>query len=463
MTHAAGHAILALALLWVAVPGSTSAKARPTRVSLEFTRRAGAHSCPSEKQLRAEVSAILGYGPFDKHARRAMVCVLWAEAGTFHARVQLRDARTRKSLGVRQLSATGPGCETLASAVALAMALAIDPLAQPPAPRVPPPAPPLAPPPAVAAAPVVPPPPAARVPSVASGSYAGAAAASSEASRSNGAARPPPPAVVEVTPPVAVAPPEVAAEKPAPPDAGPVAAALLDAGGNVAALSDAGPELAAALAVDAGPEAVVAAVPPAAPLDAGAPEAAVDAGAPPAVVAEPPKEAPATAAAAESPGEPRGIAGVGGDYTLGLVPSGAFGVVAHGGVFWSFASVELEVQWLPNTSLAFAPGSISSRLVTGALVGCAKFGDWSACGLAQAGPYTAQGHGYSPSFSTTTWVVALGARGQWDWVFVHPVGLRLHIDGLVNLVRPQLLVGSASAWTAPPVALAVGAGVFVRF
>jgi hypothetical protein len=448
MTHAAGHAFLALALLSVATPGSTSAKARPTRVSLEYTRRASARGCPSEKQLRAEVSAILGYAPFDKHARRAMSCVLWAQGDTFHARVQLKDAKTRHSLGVRELSATGPGCEALGSAVALAMALAIDPLAQPPPQRLPPPAPPAAAPPAVA-----------------SGAYAGAAAAASETSRSSGAARPPParpPPTVAAAPPTAVAAaaPEVPARSLPLPDAGAAVAALPDAGAEPPPLVAPPP--------DAGPESALAIVPPPAPPDAGVPEVAhaVDAGQPPAATTPVPAEPAARTVEAEPPSAPRsshGIAGVGGDWTLGLVPSGAFGLVAHGGVVWSFASVELEARWLPNTSLASAPGSISSRLVTGALVGCAVFGDWSACGLVQAGPFTAQGHGYTPSFTTTTWVVALGARGQWDWVFAHPVGLRLHVDGLVNLVRPQLLVNAVGVWTAPPVALAVGAGVFVLF
>ena len=148
---------------------------------------------------------------------------------------------------------------------------------------------------------------------------------------------------------------------------------------------------------------------------------------------------------------------------MGLVPSAAFGVVAHGGVAFGVASVELEARWLPSTSLAFEGGTISSTLVTAGLVGCATFGPWAACGLLETGPYSAQGKGFTESQSHTTWVLGLGARGQWDWVFAHPVGLRVHVDGLVNVLRTRLLVGEDVAWEAPSVALAVGVGLFVDF
>src|SRR5262249_62287866 len=76
--------------------------------------------------------AILGYSPFVKNARTSLSCVLWTDAAAQHARIQLRDRRTKKLVGQRDLSTSGPGCEQLGSAVALAIALAVDPLAKPP-------------------------------------------------------------------------------------------------------------------------------------------------------------------------------------------------------------------------------------------------------------------------------------------------------------------------------------------
>ena len=125
--------------------------------------------------------------------------------------------------------------------------------------------------------------------------------------------------------------------------------------------------------------------------------------------------------------------------------------------------MEVEARWLPGTSLAYGTGSISTSLVTGALVGCAHFGPWAACGLTQAGPLQAKGEGYNRSEDTSAWLVSVGARGQWEWLFAGPVGVRLHLDGMVNLVRPRFLVDSQVAWTTPPVSVWVGGGLFGRF
>jgi hypothetical protein len=454
MRCAAGRVVVALALL-PSLAADAAEKARPARVALEFQRKTSARSCPSEKQLRTAVTDILGRPPFDPHARRALRCVLWAKDGTFHAQVQMRDRKTGKRLGVRELSSNDPGCGELGPAVALAIALAVDPLAHPPE----------------AAAP-------AKSPSVSTGvGVAGAAAAHSVTSAP--ASRPSPPPGVSSTPPprpvpapdlgpgpdfgpeplAVTAPPVIEAPPPRAPDAGTPSPPVLPLAAAAAAPSpDAGPPpppaepLAAAASPDAGP----------APEDKPVPEPV-------------PPEPAASAAPSVAGGDAQAwhvIAGAGADWTLGLVPAGgAFGPVVHGGVTWSFASVELEARWLPSTSSALGTGTVSTTLVTGAVVGCALFGPWGACGLLQAGPQTSQGKVQTPlqTVTSTTWVVALGARGQFDWVFAHPVGLRLHLDGLVNLVRPRLVVtnqaGSTVESTAPGsgVALAVGAGVFVVF
>ncbi len=460
MTHRPGCARLALAGLLLPALAAAAPTAHHSHASLDVTRRASAAHCPSEKDVRRDVTAILGYVPFDKNARRRVSAVLWAAGGTYHARIQLKDARTQKSLGFRELSAAGLTCEELGQAMALAIALAIDPLAQPPPPRV------------VAVRPA---PDAAATGAAAAGTAALAAPLPGGISSSAGASASPRPAPAQ--PPTRGKPPPpapklaqatlpdagVKAPPPVPVDAG---AAPPDAG----EVSDAG-----ASPPDAG---ALAEVPP----DAGplAPPPAVDAGAPAPVEAPPtPVVATAVAVPAATPPEPppppetrpfHGIAGAGAEWTVGLVPQRAFGVFVHGGVALPHFLGEVEVGWLPSTSFAYPPGHISTALWTGALVACGTFSGFGVCGVVQTGPLTSQGTGYGTNSSTTTWLFALGVRGQWDWVFAHPVGLRLQATGLYNAVQTRLQVGTGpgggsplTAWTAPVFALSLGAGLFVVF
>jgi hypothetical protein len=141
-----------------AATGETPPRKPPTQVVLDYRRQAGAEGCPSKPELESEVRDILGRSPFARKAPRTVRCVLRADDGGLAARVQLVDGRSGRVLGVRELSAAGPGCEELGGAVALAIALAIDPLARPPRPPAAPTvtATPPKPPPAAAAAPTSP-------------------------------------------------------------------------------------------------------------------------------------------------------------------------------------------------------------------------------------------------------------------------------------------------------------------
>jgi hypothetical protein len=484
MMRVAGLGMLALVLLPAVGVSAPSSSRRHLAVSLHYQRRPGASSCPSETELRRQVKAILGYSPFVKNARTSLTCVLWGEAEAQHARVQLRDRRTRKLVGQRELSTSGRGCEELGSAVALAIALAVDPLAKPP-PR----------PDAVAAAPfphstapappsngtsprAVPPTGASRAPG-GKGTAGSVALAAPPLSAGVAARAEPLPAIPDggVAQRPAAAPDAGAAQALAVvPDAGAplVVAAVPDAGAGqvIAPAPDAGVAAALALATllgvpDAGSEVSPAqAVAP----DAGASDPAAsattgppDAGAPELGAAPAPEDALA-ASGGDTPRRSWNIfAGVDGDLTVGVVPSTAPGVALYVGVAWSSASVELEGRWLPTSSLSFQGGTISTSLVSAGLSGCALFGPWGACGVAQAGPFSSSGSGYGQAKEASTWVVSLGARAQWIWVFANPVGLRLHVDGLVNLIRPRLLVNASEAWEAPPVALVVGAGLYARF
>ncbi len=480
------RASLLLCGLCLALTGAASVSARarkpPAHVRLDYRRLAGAERCPGRHELEQQVSQILGQRPFTRKAPRTVRCVLRGEGAGIAAQVQLLDTRSGRVLGVRELSGTGPGCEELGSAVALAIALAVDPLAKPPPPR-----PPRA---GASASPVVvsPPPPAPRsTPSASSPpaftSTPGVSATAAQTARPDRTGPLPdagPLASLGLVP-LALASGPDAGRPPAAPDAGPLASLGLvplalasgpDAG-RAPAAPDAGPlaslgvvPLAVGLGADAGPvpldagqRAPDAGAVPLAAVDAGPEVAAVDAGLPAEALAE--TEAAGAASTPSSGWRP--VAGVGVVGAAGVLPGVAGGVLVHAGAASSTASVELEGRWLPGTSTAFGTGTISTKLVSGALVGCARFGSWSACGLTQAGPLSAEGQGYSRSQEATAWMVSVGARGQWEWLFADPVGLRLHLDGAVNVVRPRLLVDSQEAWAVPPVSVWVGGGLFGRF
>ncbi len=443
MTHWPRRAFLALAAPFLPALSFAATTAHHSHASLEVTRRASADSCPSQKEVREQVTAILGYRPFDKNSRRRLTAVLWAAGGTFHARIQLKDARTHKSLGVRELSANGPSCEELGAAMALAIALAIDPLAQPPPPRV------------VPAVPAVPP---------AESSASGAATV-----REGGAG-------VALAGAAASSPGATATAVPTPPRPRPQPPARSAPVATPPAVSlDAGvPALEPLAEVDAGiPNAATpdAGAPEAATPDAGAPTVATPAPEPPPPLPPPPVASAAPEATAASPSEAarpwHGIVGVDGAWTVGFVKRNAFGVFLHGGVAWQFFSVELEAGWLPSTSFPFSSGSISSTLVTGALVGCGTLSGFGLCAVVQTGPLTSTGSGYPTVQSASSWVLQLGVRAQWDWVFAHPVGLRLQAEGLVNAVQTRIQVAAEpapeTAWTSPTLAFSLAAGLFVLF
>jgi hypothetical protein len=159
----------------------------------------------------------------------------------------------------------------------------------------------------------------------------------------------------------------------------------------------------------------------------------------------------------------RPVVGVEALGAAGVLPGFAGGMLIHAGAASSTASVELEGRWLPGTRVAYGTGTISTSLLSAALVGCARFGPWGACGVAQAGPLSATGQGYNRSQEASPWMVSAGARAQWEWLFADPVGLRLHLDGTVNLVRPRFLVDNQEAWAVPPFSVWVGGGLFGRF
>jgi hypothetical protein len=162
-----------VAVSFLAAGIATTAMAAPPRsAQLKYSRSAGASDCPDVDAVRAEVAARLGYEPFDDHAALLVSATVNRTGHTLEARIEITGA-DGKSVAERKLVSRQSDCLELASAMELAISIAVDPLAgsrprpAPPPPPVPaappPPPPPPAPPPRVIVvrepAPPSPPPP----------------------------------------------------------------------------------------------------------------------------------------------------------------------------------------------------------------------------------------------------------------------------------------------------------------
>ncbi len=142
-------------LLVAVVLVAAVARANPT-ARLVYLRDEAIAGCPDERALRDAVAARLGYDPFRDDAATTITATLSRGGRGVRAVVTLQDA-TGRTTGSRTLASDRSDCAELGSAVALAISIAVDPLALV---RKPPPAEAPAPAPACPECPVCPPPPA---------------------------------------------------------------------------------------------------------------------------------------------------------------------------------------------------------------------------------------------------------------------------------------------------------------
>jgi hypothetical protein len=108
-------------------PGS-SPSSRSTSVRLRYERDLAASGCPNEAALRDAVSARLGYEPFSEKASRTVRAHVGRKDGAFHGTVELYGANGTLE-GERRLHSESDRCDELARSLALALSIAIDPLA----------------------------------------------------------------------------------------------------------------------------------------------------------------------------------------------------------------------------------------------------------------------------------------------------------------------------------------------
>ena len=135
--------LTAFVALAVVAAHSEVASAQPKSVALRYERvDPAATECPDEATFRKLVLARLGYDPFDKSGARSLAVTLEPQRGEVIGSLLLTGTAGEK-LTDRTLRSGGADCFELASSLALATAIAVDPDAvraggPPPPPDLPP-------------------------------------------------------------------------------------------------------------------------------------------------------------------------------------------------------------------------------------------------------------------------------------------------------------------------------------
>ena len=121
----------ALATFWAAMAIGVTTRAGPPdaqdmEIRLSWVREEGAADCPDARVIEQRAKAWLGRDPFSPAAETAAEITVARRADGFVARIRVRG-KDGVVVGERVLTSEEPRCETLASAVAFALALQVDP------------------------------------------------------------------------------------------------------------------------------------------------------------------------------------------------------------------------------------------------------------------------------------------------------------------------------------------------
>lgn len=116
------------ALIALLAPARASAEPSHERARLSYETGPKTETCPSAETVRARVTERLGYDPFDDQAAKAVMVRMQRDQRGYRATVALREAsgtvRTREPL-----VSNATDCAEIASAVTLAISIAVDPFA----------------------------------------------------------------------------------------------------------------------------------------------------------------------------------------------------------------------------------------------------------------------------------------------------------------------------------------------
>jgi hypothetical protein len=117
-------------VLFAPSPCRAQAARTESRYALSWVRGEGAEQCPSGQDLTREVEARVGRALFDAAAERSVEVQVSRENGSYHCNVYVRAA-DGQAIGRRALESNEASCAPIFQAAVLAVALVIDPDAEP--------------------------------------------------------------------------------------------------------------------------------------------------------------------------------------------------------------------------------------------------------------------------------------------------------------------------------------------
>jgi hypothetical protein len=127
-------------------------------------------------------------------------------------------------------------------------------------------------------------------------------------------------------------------------------------------------------------------------------------------------------------------------------------------------SIALQARLgIPSGIDAPEAGRVRSGLLAVVLAPCAHWGPGFGCALGVFGEVWAGATGVSDPRTDLAVYSALGGRLGLDWPQRTIWGISLQVDALRPLTPVSIILNDETAWSAPPVAVAFGAGAVLRF
>jgi hypothetical protein len=150
--------------------------------------------------------------------------------------------------------------------------------------------------------------------------------------------------------------------------------------------------------------------------------------------------------------------------SAGTAPSPTAGLAVFGGLDvhpWTMA-LELRADFPAGAHASEGGGSVSSWVLLAGLVPCFHLGWASLCAVGETGTLQAQGSGVTLPASGSSLLAFAGLRAGAELPITPSVALRLRLEGLADLNRATLDLGTTMVWQAPLLAADLGGGLLVR-
>jgi hypothetical protein len=175
-----------------------------------------------------------------------------------------------------------------------------------------------------------------------------------------------------------------------------------------------------------------------------------------------PAPAPPAPPVAAAPRIWRAYAGAGARGLAGVTPEPTVGLALSGAAVSEHASYGAALEGYASGDASLAPGSVSIRPVSLALLPCRLGPHWELCGVARLGLVRGSGEGYLQNLATWKAFAGLGGRGA-AFVDVGRLRLRASLEASAVLPRTAFVVGETTAYTTRGVSLVLGLDALLAF